>query len=97
MSYSFFFAAATKDDAKRGVAEKMASVVEQQPNHKVDQEAAVNAAGALVDVLADPAEGEEVYVSMSGSVSWKTANDQTTYTGANAQVSASIRAKPAAA
>lgn len=97
MSYSFYFAAATKDDAKRGVAEKMASVVEQQPNHKVDQEAAVNAANAFIDVLADPAEGEEVSVSMSGSVGWRTANDAPIYTGASVQVGASIRAKPAAA
>lgn len=95
MSYSFQFGAASKDDAKRQAAEKMASVAQQQPNHKVDQEAAVNAAGAFIDVLREPGDGEEVFVSMSGSVGWNTANEVTTYSTASAQVSASIRAKTA--
>jgi hypothetical protein len=61
MSYSFYFGAASKDDAKRQAAEKMAGVAQQQPNHKVDEEAAVKAAGTFIDMLRDPSEGEEVY------------------------------------
>ena len=60
MSYSFSLTAPTKDAAKALVAEKMASVVAQQPAHKVDQEAAVNAANTFIDVLHDPEEGQEI-------------------------------------
>lgn len=96
MSYSFYFTAPSKDDAKRQVAEKMADIVKQQPNHKVDQEAAVNAAGAFIDVVHEPREGEEVYVSMSGSVGWRHASDPVEHTNANVSVTATIRPKPAA-
>jgi hypothetical protein len=89
MSYSFSVSAASKADAKSKVAERMAEIVASQPNHKVDQDAAVSAANAFIDVLHDPEEGQQVNVSMSGSVGWK-GGDTPSYTHASTNVSATI-------
>jgi hypothetical protein len=71
MSYSFAVTADTKVDATRQIREQFDAVVVAQPSHAADKEAAVIAAQALVRLLADPHEGDEIYVSMNGSLGWK--------------------------
>jgi hypothetical protein len=70
MSYSFTVAADTKDEAIRRIREKFDAIVKAQPSHASDREAAVVAAQTLVRLLAEPAEDDEVYVIMNGSLSW---------------------------
>jgi hypothetical protein len=97
MSYSFGISAASKDEAKKLVEAELAKVVAGQPYHERDRQAAQDAAGRLVDALADPADGEIVYVSMSGSLSWRgvmgNENDPPVFTSGNLNVSASVRSK----
>lgn len=71
MSYSFSVTAATKAEATGKIREQFDTVVAAQPAHSADKEAAVVAAQTLVSLLADPKEGDEVYVSMNGSVGWQ--------------------------
>lgn len=70
MSYSFSIAASTKADAARQIREQFDAVVATQPSHTADKEAAVVAAQTLVRLLAEPHEGDEIYVSMNGSLGW---------------------------
>lgn len=71
MSYSFTVTAATKDEAKQKIAAEFDNVVSGQPVHTADRDAAQTAANAFVDVLADPVDGEEIRVSVHGSVAWQ--------------------------
>lgn len=88
MSYSFSVKAPTKAEAKAKVAEQFAAVVAGQPTHAADQNAAVACAEAFINTLADPNEGDEVHVSMNGSLSWSNVDE---YTGASVTVYASLR------
>jgi hypothetical protein len=90
MSYSFGIKADTKDEAGKKVEAELATVVASQPSHAADRQAAQDAAEAFIDVLRDPAEGECIGVSMSGSLSWQTAN---VFTGASVNISAWIERK----
>jgi len=67
MSYSFSITAADKASAKSAVAKQLAQVVEQQPVHALDIDAALAAANAFIDLLPDDA-SQSVHVSMFGSV-----------------------------
>ena len=71
MSYSFSVTADTKADATGKIREQFDAVVVAQPSHAADKEAAVVAAQTLVRLLAEPHEGDEIYVSMNGSLGWK--------------------------
>lgn len=71
MSYSFSVTADNKVDATRQIREQFDAVVVAQPSHAADEEAAVVAAQTLVRLLAEPQEGEEIYVNMHGSLGWK--------------------------
>lgn len=71
MSYSFSVTADTKTDATRQIREQFDAVVVAQPSHAADKEAAVVAAQTLVRLLAEPRAGDEIYVSMNGSLGWK--------------------------
>jgi hypothetical protein len=71
MSYSFTITADTKEEATRQIREKFDEVVAAQPSHAADREAAVVAGQTLTRLLADPPEGDEIYVNMYGSLSWK--------------------------
>ena len=95
MSYSFSVSAATKADAKQKIAEAFDSVVTNQPPHAVDRDAAVTAGGAFVDMLEDPADGQEIHVSMHGSMGWRHDAPET-FTSAGVGISATVRAKPTA-
>jgi|HubBroStandDraft_1064217.scaffolds.fasta_scaffold328622_1 hypothetical protein len=90
MSYSFAIQADTKDEAGVKVEAELGKVVEGQPSHAFDRQAAQDAAEAFIDVLRDPKEGEYVGVSMSGSLSWQETN---VFTGASVNVSAFIARK----
>ena len=87
MSYSFSITAYTKDDAGVKVEAELGKVVLAQPAHEADRQAAQDAAEAFIDVLREPAEGEIINVSMSGSLSWQTDN---VFTGAGVNVNAWI-------
>lgn len=69
MSYSFNIRAADKAAAKAAVAAEMAKVVETQPDHAVDQAAALAVAGTQIDLLKDEPD-MDVAVSMNGSIGW---------------------------
>lgn len=72
MSYSFSAKGVTKDAAKDAAAAEFDKVVESQPVHAADRDAALATVGAMIDAVVDPAEGEEVRVSVSGYLSWRT-------------------------
>jgi hypothetical protein len=92
MSYSFSVAADTKVDASQQIREQFDAVVVAQPSHAADKEAAVVAAQTLVRLLAEPHEGDEIYVSMNGSLGWRhDAPDE--FLHANVTINASVRKK----
>lgn len=69
MSYSFSLKAATKAAALAAAAAKFdAEVLAQQPVHRVDRDAALANAEKHLALVAEPVEGEEVSLSMYGSV-----------------------------
>ncbi|QOG20481.1 hypothetical protein [Bradyrhizobium sp. SEMIA] len=95
MSYSFSVVGSSKADVKQKIADSFANVVTNQPSHAADRDAAIAGAGGMVDVLKDPADGEEIHVSIHGSLSWQhEAADA--FTGASVGVSATVRAKATA-
>ena len=68
MSYSFSVTAPSRAEAKDAVSAKFDEVVESQPVHEADREAANLAAGMFVDALDEPNENEMVSLSVTGSV-----------------------------
>lgn len=90
MSYSFRVTAATKAEAGEKVAEELDKVVVSQPSHAADQKAAQSAAEAFIGVLREAGENECVGVSMSGSLSWQTAD---VFTSASVNVNAWVGPK----
>jgi hypothetical protein len=90
MSYSFDFAAPSKDEAKARVASELDSIVAQQPAHAKDRAAAQAAANAVIDLIADD-DAMDIRVSMHGSVGWRTSlsdGDQYPLTQASVGVNA---------
>ena len=85
MSYSFNVTAPTKDEAKEKITAEFDKVIASQPVHAADRDAAQAAAHAFVDVLSAPADGEEIRVSVHGSVGWRTEGN---FTHSNIGVSA---------
>ena len=69
MSYSFDFTVATKAEAKERVAAELDAVVSVQPVHNQDRGAALAAAHAFIDLLADD-DSKGVRVNVHGSVMW---------------------------
>ncbi len=69
MSYSFNVRAADKAGARAAVAAELDKVVAQQPIHAADRAQAAAAVDAFLDLIGDPGEGQEVSVSVNGSVS----------------------------
>lgn len=70
MSYSFDFAVGTKDEAKARAASELDNVVNGQPAHAKDRQAALAAASAVIDLLIDDG-SMDIRVSMHGSVGWR--------------------------
>lgn len=90
MSYSFSVKASTRDEAKSKVAEQMATVVQAQPDHELDQAAVVAAGSAFVDMLGDVPDGKELQVNIHGSVGWHHTQADAVpkvYTGASVSIS----------
>jgi len=94
MSYSFSFVVPTKAQAKVRAALEMAKVVDGnvQPQHAQDMPAAIAAAHAMIDLLADD-QTKHVAVSVSGWIQWQWVQDNPAFvplTGTNVSVSASL-------
>ncbi len=72
MSYSIQARGATKEEAKKNIAEQFDSqVIPSQPIHSRDRDAALAAAGAMIDLLTDEVpENQVIHIHLSGSVSW---------------------------
>jgi prefoldin subunit 5 len=99
MSYSFNVRAADKAAARAAVAAEFDKVVEQQPIHEADRAQAEATVEAMLGVIPDAGEGEEVLVSVSGYVQWRGTLGgaaPVTITGANVSVGANVAAKLAA-
>lgn len=92
MSYSFSITADTKADATHKIREQFDAVVVAQPSHAADKEAAVVAAQTLVRLLAEPHEGDEIFVSMNGSLGWKSESPDE-FLHANVTINTSLRNK----
>jgi hypothetical protein len=92
MSYSFTVTADTKAEATGKIREQFDAVVLAQPSHAADKEAAVVAAQTLVRLLAEPHEGDEIYVSMNGSLGWKHGVPEE-FLHANVTINTSLRNK----
>jgi len=90
MTYSFNVRAADKAAARAAVAAELDKVVEAQPIHAADRAQAAAAADAFLDLIGDPGEGQEVSVSVCGSVS---RYGSEALTSASFNVNASILAK----
>jgi hypothetical protein len=69
MSYSFNVLAATSVLAAAAVATKLDETAAQQPIHEADKAQAQAAVESLLPLLREPEEGEQISVSVSGSVS----------------------------
>ena len=91
MSYSFTIACTSKTEAKQKIADEMDRVVAAQSSHTKDRDAAVACGHAFVDMLADPHPGDEISVSMHGSLSWHHGAEE--FTSASVGVSAVLRSK----
>ena len=76
MSYSFNVLAATAAAASIAVATKLDETVAQQPIHEADKAQALAATEQLLELVRVPAEGEQISVSVSGSVSKYRAEDE---------------------
>lgn len=92
MSYSFSITADTKAEATGKIREQFDAVVVAQPSHAADKEAAVVAAQTLVRLLAEPHDGDEIHVSMSGSLGWMH-EDPEQFLHANVTINTSLRNK----
>lgn len=92
MSYSFSVTADTKEDATRKIREQFDAVVVAQPSHAADKEAVVVAAQTFVRLLAEPHAGDEIYVNICGSLSWRHDVPEE-FLGADTSINASLRNK----
>lgn len=90
MSYSFSVRGKTKAEVKERADIEFKRVLANQPTHKVDMEAAQNAANAFVDML-DHAESAnmDIVCAVNGSVSWRglLPDEAPRYTNAGVSVS----------
>lgn len=77
MSYSFSLRAGTIAALAAAAASQLDAVCETQPVHRVDREAALKNLQAHAELVGEPGEGQELVVSMHGSisVSYPTAGD----------------------
>lgn len=88
MSYSLGVRATTKEAVKAAVRAKFAEIVAGQQCHARDQAAALAAADAQVDLLADD-DTKDVVVSMNGSLTGQwSGSDVTRIEGASVSVNA---------
>lgn len=94
MSYSFTIRGATKEEAKRRVADELAKVVEGQPSHAIDCAQAQAAADAFINLMPDDRPAETLLqVSVHGYVGWTGTPEQQALTVASVGVTASVEPK----
>jgi hypothetical protein len=97
MSYSFNVRGATVALAVATIAPKFDEVVSSQPVHAKDRDAAVAAGTALAGLVSEPGEGQEVSISVNGSLQWSVAvgvgEVPDEFTGASLSVQAGLVAK----
>jgi hypothetical protein len=87
MSYSIGVVAATLSAAREALAAKFDEIVmKPQPVHAKDREQALAAADAFLSLLGDKPEDHDVSVSLSGSLTWRGA-EQSDFCWANVSVS----------
>lgn len=90
MSYSFSVRATSKTAALALAVEKFKGVIASQPVHELDESAAQKAREEACTLLSEPTEGNDFYISCSGSLSWQgNYPDGHRITGASIQVYAS--------
>ena len=70
MSYSFTTKADDKFKLKAAVSDELDKVVAQQPVHAADRGVHQQAAYAMIDLVREPRESEEIVASINGSC-WK--------------------------
>lgn len=93
MSYSFNILAASVAAASVAVATKLDETVAAQPIHEADKAQAQAATEQMLALLRAPAEGEQISVSVSGSVSkYRTEDDG--FNNVSLSVYASVQPKP---
>lgn len=107
MSFSVNARAASKDELREAINDKLEGVTVQQSAHKADRDLAQDMAGQAIDMLDDlpkPPKGEddthEYSVTVTGSLGWdqpiKEGETPDAFTSVNMSVNASILAKPTA-
>lgn len=69
MSYSFSVSGANKDEAKENVNKQFDTIVQQQPAHLDDRDAAQQCVEAFIDALGDPTGSQRIHVAAYGSLS----------------------------
>ena len=69
MSYSISVRAVSVAAAALAVSAQLDEIVAQQPIHEADRAQALAATEAFLGLVREPGEGEEITVSLSGSVS----------------------------
>lgn len=94
MSYSFSVRAANRAAVMEKIGAELDKVVASQPMHANDRDRAFAAARSFVELLPESPEGQEIQVSVHGSVGWKADGaDANVVTGAGVGVSASLVAQ----
>lgn len=76
MSYMFHFAARSRAEAKQRLSTELDRVAEQQPVHRNDRDQAQAAAEAMLSVVPEPGENNQLAISVSGSISWRSGDDE---------------------
>ena len=91
MSYSFFVRKATREEAVTAVAQELEKVVASQPIHAADRWQAFETAVKAIYAVLPESNDKDVFVSMSGSVSWEgTYPESFSITGVTINVYASL-------
>lgn len=93
MSYSFNVRGATKALALAAIAAKLDETVAAQPIHAADRQAAEETAKTFVAMLGEPADGQEVSVSVNGYASRYGVEPDAPFTGVGISVTAGFMAK----
>lgn len=90
MSYSFNFAAPSRQEAMDRAGEAFDRIVNAQPLHAKDRKQALAALDAMVKLVPEPKSGQVVNVTMSGSLTWRGAQEAADIIGAGVSVHAGV-------
>lgn len=90
MSYGLSVRVASVASVAAAVSAEFDKVEASQPMHLHDRKQATQAATALVGVIGEPGDNQEISVSVSGSLQWRNTDDGPEITGVGLNVSASF-------